>query len=199
MVPEEILFDTSMTSTLRLVYAAVALHADQETGKCFFNQGKLAARLGMTRETLNRHLRRLADAGHLEIISRTASDRGYEESNRRTHSDYVLRTRVPRTGKLKKTSRQAGYEIADSVNEMGTNFRPGGLRGRESHMVASAAAGAIASGMSEVDAHDAMVELVNEYPTLPTTADVIERGQEVRDLRAVVAANGPARDPWSMY
>lgn len=207
MVPATILFDTTMPPTLRLVYAAVALHADQTTGRCFFTQRKLAERLGMTRETLNKHLRRLVEAGHLDIISRTASDRGWDDSNRRTYSDYVLRTRVhgpKRVEKGEKSHRQSGYDVAEAVDAMGTNYRPDGLRGREPHMVASAVAGAMDSGMSHMEAHDALVELVNETPTLPTAEDVIGRAQEIRYLRETcetrgVDADEAVQDPWSMY
>lgn len=148
-------------------YAAKA--AAPNAGECRAKQETLAERAGIPVRTLRRHLAELGAAGFIHT-KHTGRSSIFTVTGDRCHN------RIPIGGapeRPKRTPRQAGYDIADSVDEWGTNYRQEGLTDRERHMVATVASKAIEAGMSEDNAHDAVMEHMNEDALLPTAEDLL--------------------------
>ena len=71
---------TSLPANEKLVLILLADHADDETGRCWPSQNYIAKRSGLTRETINRTIKRLSGKGLIRIHHRFRDD-GSSRSN----------------------------------------------------------------------------------------------------------------------
>ncbi|MDP7305473.1 MAG: helix-turn-helix domain-containing protein [Pirellulaceae bacterium] len=66
--------DTSLPPLTRLVYVALAIYADHETGECFPSQKTIADDIGIKERAVRNHLQALIDAGYVEVVKRRRQD-----------------------------------------------------------------------------------------------------------------------------
>jgi DNA-binding transcriptional MocR family regulator len=71
---------TGLPANEKLVLILLSDHADDETGKCWPSQNYIARRSGLTRETINRTMKRLSNKGLIRIEHRFRED-GSSRSN----------------------------------------------------------------------------------------------------------------------
>mgnify|MGYP003646971908 FL=1 len=71
---------TSLPANEKLVLILLSDHADDETGKCWPSQRYISDRSGLTRETINRTIKRLSSKGLVRIEHRFRED-GSSRSN----------------------------------------------------------------------------------------------------------------------
>ena len=62
------------------VYAAIARHADNDTGECWPSLSTLCEMTGWTRPTVKRAIKRLVDGGALAVVTRH-TDAGGQQTN----------------------------------------------------------------------------------------------------------------------
>lgn len=75
VVPADACYDQNLSHGDLRILLAIGHHTDR-AGWCHFSQGKLAARLGLARETVNRSTRKLVEAGYLQKYDMRIEGRG---------------------------------------------------------------------------------------------------------------------------
>lgn len=80
IVPAAAVADTKLTDSLFRTLAALGLYGDQH-GWCWPSQGTLAEIRGVTRVTINNHIKQLVKFGYLNIHARYDDDTGAQKSN----------------------------------------------------------------------------------------------------------------------
>jgi hypothetical protein len=69
-LPAAAVYDRQLTNRDVRVFAALAIHAARN-GACFPSVGLIAHRLGVTRQAVQRQLRRLKQLGYIEVCPQT--------------------------------------------------------------------------------------------------------------------------------
>jgi len=111
-VSQALIFDRTLSAEAKLVGLALSTYADR-AGECFPAVSTLAATLGLSRRTAQRHLRALEQAGHLVSFMRTRTNgRGGQSSN-----GYRLAYRAARTRDADADGAQGSAEPSEAFSE----------------------------------------------------------------------------------
>ena len=87
IVPAHAVSDPNLTDSEYRTLSAVATYADKN-GWCWPSQSKLAEIRGVSRKTINQHVKRLNSLGYLNVIARAREDGGQTSNMMQVKMDY---------------------------------------------------------------------------------------------------------------
>lgn len=75
IIPARAVYDPKLPHHVLRTLCAICVYSDQE-GYCWPSQSTLARNIGVTRETINRHIRQLKSLGYIMVERRYKKDGG---------------------------------------------------------------------------------------------------------------------------